>query len=91
MRLDISRDEVVGHVLHGNIKKMLKGRREISKEEILESDEGQDKIRLVLIEGAPGIGKKSTLAWELCRKWKRLSCMEKNTLVVLVSPQYRRG
>ena len=62
---------------------MLKGRREISKEEILEPDEGQDKIGLVLIEGAPGIGK-STLAWELCRKWKRFGCMEKYALVVLL-------
>ena len=77
------RDEVVRHVLHGNIKEMLKGRREISKEEILKPDEGQEKTRLVLIEGAPGIGK-STLAWELCRGWKRLGCMEKYTLVVLL-------
>ena len=77
------RDKVVGHVLHGNVKEMLKGRREISMEEILEPDEGQDKIGLVLIEGAPGIGK-STFAWELCRGWKRLGCMEKYTLVVLL-------
>ena len=77
------RDEVVGHVLHGNVKEMLKGRREISMEKILEPDKGQDKIGLVLIEGAPGIGK-STLAWELCRNWKRLVCMEKYALVVLL-------
>ena len=77
------RDEVVGHVLHGNVKEMLKGRREISLEEILEPDEGRDKIGLVLIEGAPGIGK-STLAWELCRGWKGLKCMEKYALVVLL-------
>ena len=77
------RDEVVGHFLHGNVEEMLKGRREISKEEILEPDEGQDKIGLVLIEGAPGIGK-STLAWELCRGWKKLGCMEKYSLVVLL-------
>ena len=77
------REEVVGHVLHGNVKEMLKGRREISMEEILKPDKGQDKIGLVLIEGAPGIGK-STLAWELCRNWKRLVCMEKYALVVLL-------
>ena len=80
---DQSRDEVVKDVLHGDVKKMLKGRRKISKEEILEPDEGQDKIGLILIEGAPGIGK-STLALELCRSWKKLGCMEKYALVVLL-------
>ena len=35
------------------------------------------------MEGAPGIGK-STLAWELCRKWEELSCMQQYSLVVLL-------
>ena len=73
------RDEYIGHTLQGNIKQVLNNRKEISIDEILLADEGQKKPpRLVLIEGAPGIGK-STLAWELCRK-----SMRQYSLVVLL-------
>ena len=73
------RDEYVGHILQGNIKQVLNNRKEISIEEILVADKGQKKPpRLVLMEGAPGIGK-STLAWELCRK-----SMRQYSLVVLL-------
>ena len=73
------RDEYVGHILQGNIKQVLNNRKEISIEEILVADKGQKKPpRLVLVEGAPGIGK-STLAWELCRKY-----MRQYSLVVLL-------
>ena len=77
------RDQYIGHTLQGNIKKVLKHRQEISIEQILEPIEGQPKLRLVLMEGAPGIGK-STLAWELCRKWEEFSCMKQYSLVVLL-------
>ena len=75
------RDEYIGHTLLGNIKQVL--RKEISIEQILEPVRGQIKPKLVLMEGAPGIGK-STLAWELCRKWEELSCMQQYSLVVLL-------
>ena len=58
-------------------------REEISMDKILEPREGQDKLGLALIEGAPGIGK-STLAWELCRKWDEFPCMEQYNLVILL-------
>ena len=77
------RDKYIGHTLHGSVKKVLHSRKEISIEQILEPVKGQNKPRLVLIEGAPGIGK-STLAWELCRKWEELSCMQQYSLVVLL-------
>ena len=73
-------DEYIGYPLRGNVKQVLKNRKKISIEQILEPIEGQNKLRLVLMEGAPGIGK-STLAWELCRK---LSCMQQYSLVVLL-------
>ena len=76
------RDKFIGHTLQGNLKQVLKSRREISIELILEPERGQ-KLRLVLMEGAPGIGK-STLVWELCRKWEELSCMQQYSLVVLL-------
>ena len=77
------RDDYIGHILLGNITEVLEKRKEISIEQILEAEEGQGKLRLVLIEGAPGIGK-STLAWELCRKWEEFSCMRQYRLVILL-------
>ena len=77
------RDEYIKHTLQGNVKQVLHSRREISIEQILEPVKGQKKLRLILIEGAPGIGK-SMLAWELCRKWEELSCMQQYSLVVLL-------
>ena len=84
------RDEYIGHILQGNVQQLLKRRREISTEQILEACEGKlvacedkQKMRLILLEGAPGIGK-STLAWELCRKWEEFSSMQRYSLVVLL-------
>ena len=77
------RDEYIGHTLQGNVKQVLHSRRKIFINQILEPVKGQNKPRLVLMEGAPGIGK-STLAWELCRKWEELSCMQQYSLVVLL-------
>ena len=74
-----SRDEYIGHRLQGNIKQVLNDRKTISIGEIFEIDKGRGKSQqLVLIEGAPGIGK-SVLAWELCRKY-----MRQYSLVVLL-------
>ena len=74
-----SRHKYIGHTLQGNINQVLNNRKKISIEEILEADIGRRKSqRLVLIEGAPGIGK-SVLAWELCRKY-----MRKYSLVVFL-------
>ena len=75
------RDKYIGHTLQGNLKQVLKGRKHVSLEQILECNECQGK--LVLVEGAPGIGK-STLAWELCRKWDTIPCMKRYNLVVLL-------
>ena len=77
------RDEYIGHTLQGNVKQVLENRKEISIEQILVPDKGQNKLRLVLMEGAPGIGK-SMLAWELCRKWEEFSCMMQYSLVILL-------
>lgn len=77
------RDDFVGHTLHGNLEQVLENRKEISIEKILEPSEGLDTLQMVFIEGAPGIGK-STLAWELCRKWEEFSCMKGYSLVILL-------
>ena len=74
------RDEYIGHILRGNVKQVLLNKKEIFIEEVFDPVGHQ---KLVLIEGAPGIGK-STLAWELCRKWEEFSCMQQFSLVVLL-------
>ena len=76
------RDEYIGYTLQGDIKEIIQN-REISIEQIFEPVIGQKKLKLVLIEGAPGIGK-SALSWELCRKWDELSCMQQYSLVILL-------
>ena len=73
------RDVYIGHTLQGDVNKLLKNRKKITVHQILDV-EGRG---LVLIEGAPGIGK-STLAWELCRMWEEFSCMQQYSLVVLL-------
>ena len=45
--------------------------------------------RFVLVEGAPGIGK-STLAWELCRKWDTLTSLKYYKMVLLLKLRERR-
>ena len=76
-----SRDECIGHILHGDVQQILENRNSILMDQILEPE--KDNLKLVLLEGAPGIGK-STLAWELCRKWDEFSCMAKYKLVILL-------
>ena len=77
------RDDYIGHTLLGNITFALEESKEISMEQLLEAEEGQSKPRVVLVEGAPGIGK-STLAWELCRNWEEFACMKLFSLVLLL-------
>ena len=74
------RDKYIGHTLQGRIADVANTRKEFSTEQILE---GENTLKLVLVEGAPGIGK-STFAWELCRKWEEFSCMRQYSLVILL-------
>ena len=70
----VCRDEYIGHILEGNVAEALHSRESITLEQILEPKEGKNELGLVLMEGAPGIGK-STLAWELCRNWDNFASM----------------
>ena len=65
-----------------NVKQLLEGRKEVFLEQILDL-KNDDKFRLLLVVGAPGIGK-STLSWELCRNWERFACMKQYSLVLLL-------
>ena len=83
------REDYIGHVLKGNIDKV-HARENITEEQILDlCVEQVGKGRVIVIEGAPGIGK-STLAWELCRKWEEHASMEAYSLVILLRLREKR-
>ncbi len=72
-------EKYIGHTLKGNIQEILEDRELITTDEILDKQEPL----FVITEGAPGMGK-STLAWELCRKWEKFPHMKKYSLVILL-------
>ena len=74
--------------LHGDIDQILKEKEPILFEKVLGGD-SSNKVRYVLVEGAPGVGK-STFAWELCRKWDEIEALRKYSLVVIVRLRDKR-
>ena len=68
--------------LQGEIDTILKAKQPIMMENVMKDND----TRLVVVEGAPGIGK-STLAWELCRQWPTLESLKCFSLVVLLRLQ----
>jgi len=61
---------------------VLKVKESISLEDVLKP-EGETEVKVVLVEGAPGVGK-STFAWELCRRWDEIEAMKKYSVIVLL-------
>ena len=57
----------------------------IDFEEIAKNIRGSkpNEKRLILVEGAPGVGK-STFAWEFCRRWERGEIAQQYELVLLL-------
>ena len=71
---------VMKYKIHGNTNK-IKGKREpISMKEIGKSDH---LPCFVLIEGDPGVGK-TTLVWELCKRWAKGELLQEWDIVLLV-------
>ena len=73
--------------LMGDIDQILKVKQPIAMDDILRPG---DRARLVVVEGAPGIGK-STFAWELCRQWRVLESLKRFSLVVFVRLREERA
>ena len=76
-------DEFTMKSLHGLTEEILYKKSSIELKHILKPRKKGKKLRCVLVEGAPGIGK-STLAWEVCHKWEELESVKQYELVVLV-------
>ena len=67
-------------VLHGDLDAILHEKKPIELNEI-GKDVPEDSI--ILVEGAPGVGK-STFAWEFCRRWERGEIAQQYQLVLLL-------
>ena len=62
-------DEFTKKSLHGLTEEILHKKAPIELDCILKPREDGTPVRCVLVEGAPGIGKR-TLVWEVCHKWE---------------------
>ena len=70
--------------LHGGVDEIRGAKSPLELDDIVPSE-----TRFVLVEGPPGIGK-STLAWELCRKWDTLTSLKHYKMVLLLKLRERR-
>ena len=83
---DKERDKFLKCTLHGLIDDIVKKKEEIKVKKIF-SYIGYDTRKLVLVEGAPGVGK-TMLALKLCSDWAKGTALQEYELVLLV--QLRR-
>ena len=68
----------------GNVDVIMKRKRNIDFEDIARDLPAPNTPkRIVLVEGAPGVGK-STFAWEFCRRWERGEIAQQYQLVLLL-------
>ena len=75
-------DDFTKATLQGNIDVIRKSKEPVEMEDIFEVNEGE-KLKCVLVQGAPGVGK-STFAWELCCNWEFFDKMKRFKIVKLV-------
>ena len=55
----------------------------VDKQSRFQVEMNNDERRLIVVEGAPGVGK-STFAWEFCRRWERGGIAQQYQLVLLL-------
>ena len=69
-------------VRDGNVDVIVGSKQPILLNEVARDVPATDK-KVVLVEGAPGVGK-STFAWEFCRRWERGEIAQQYQLVLLL-------
>ena len=75
-------DEFTKSTIHGNIDDICKKKRAVDFTQIGKQEDGTP-AKLILVEGAPGIGK-TTFSWKICRKWAKGKILKEYGLVVLL-------
>ena len=76
-------DELTKASIHGNIDDIVSDKHPIKFQQIAKKLADCTWPKLILVEGAPGVGK-STFAWKLCRKWNKGKILSQYKLVVLL-------
>ena len=85
----VSIDEFTGQYLRGDMDDVGSLGNEYYKktpikfEEVGKLSSHHHRQKLVLIEGAPGVGK-TTFSWEFCRKWGRGEILQDHSLLLLL-------
>ena len=67
----------------GNVDVIMKKKTPIEFSDIVQDLPDTALEKLILVEGAPGVGK-STFAWEFCRRWERGEIAQQYRLVLLL-------
>ena len=67
----------------GNVDVIMKKKTPIEFSDIVKDLPDTALEKVILVEGAPGVGK-STFAWELCRRWERGEIAQQYKLVLLL-------
>ena len=67
----------------GNVDVILRKKKNIDFDDIVRDLPATDFKKVILVEGAPGVGK-STFAWEFCRRWEREEIAQQYQLVLLL-------
>ena len=81
-------DEFTKSTIHGNIDDICKKKQAVDFTEI-GKNEDSTPAKLILVEGAPGIGK-TTFSWKVCRKWAKGKILQDYGLVVLLRLRDKR-
>ena len=81
-------DEFTKSTIHGNIDDICKEKQAVDFTEIGKQEDGTP-AKLILVEGAPGIGK-TTFSWKVCRKWAKGKILQEYGLVVLLRLRDKR-
>ena len=63
----------VQQILSGKIEKTAKAADQIDLSELFQPDKGGRKVKSILVEGAPGIGK-TALSFTVCKQWVQGKC-----------------
>ena len=71
-------------VVDGNVDVILENKQPMLLNEVARDVPASNSLqRVILVEGAPGVGK-STFAWEFCRRWERGEIAQQYQLVLLL-------